>query len=85
MFTSVEDVWVCSLVYSKEMTRGVNVTFNNTVRRVFNCKKWESVKDIAHGFSMVPINVCVIRTRLLMIGVALFERRIVCKCARRLV
>ena len=68
---------------SKEMIRQINVTFNNAIRRVFNYNQWESVKDIVHGFGMVPVDLYLIRARLLMIGVALCSKReIVNVCGR---
>ena len=72
-------VWRCT----SEILRGIGVTFNNAIRKVFHYRKFESVKDILRGFDMLPMDLYVKRVRLLLLFHCMkSERNIVKLCAK---
>jgi hypothetical protein len=71
-------VWRCN----SEALRGIGVTFNNAVRKVFHYRKFESVKDILRGFGILPMDLYIKRVRLVLLFDCLkSERNIVKLCA----
>ena len=45
-------MWKCK----NEQLRQLGVSFNNAVRKVFGCRRYESVKGILQGFCMLPLD-----------------------------
>ena len=60
---------------SKEVERMMGVCFNRTVRRVFGYHDFESVKHILFGSHVLPIDRCITRLVLLLIGSTLRSKR----------
>ena len=58
--------------------RRIIVSFNNAVRKIFQYNRWESVKIVLKRFNMAPIDLFLIRARLLLpFNCKLIERHIV--------
>ena len=60
----------------------ISVSFNDAVRKIFHYKRWESARIVLRGFGMVPMDLHLIRSRLLLLfNCMLSERRIVKVCS----
>jgi hypothetical protein len=71
-------VWVMN----KEEIRRVGVCLNRSVRKVFNYRDFESVKDIMYGFCILPADLFIIRASMLLIGACMkSSRKAVVACA----
>ena len=68
-------------VYScaRESLRRISVSFNDAVRKIFHYNRWKSV---LRGFGMVPMDLHLIRAKLLLLfNCILSKRRIVKVCS----
>jgi hypothetical protein len=66
-----------------EMKRRIGVCLNDCVRKVFNYKRYESVRQVLHGFGMLSMEDFMIRSRLLFISNVLrSDRQVVRKCGQ---
>ena len=71
-------VWSCA----RESVRRISVSFNDAVRKIFHYNKWESVRTVLRGFGVVPMDLHLIRTKLLLLfNCILSERRIAKVCS----
>ena len=71
-------VWSCA----RESLRRISVSFNDAVRKIFHYNRWESVRVVLRGFGMVPMDLHLIRAKLLLLfNCILCERRIVKVCS----
>ena len=68
--------------YARESLRRISVSFNDAVRKIFHYNRWESVRAVLRGFGMVPMDLHLIRAKLLLLfNCILSERRIVKVCS----
>ena len=71
-------VWKCN----NETIRRVGVCFNDAIRRIFGYRRYESVRNIVFEFGMLPVDLYVAKSRLLMVSNAMIsERELVRVCA----
>ena len=64
-----------------ETKRRIGVCFNDCIRKIFGYNRFESVRQILYGFNMLPLDLCIVRARMLLIGSAInSDRRLVKKC-----
>ena len=65
-----------------EEIRRVGVCLNRSVRKIFNYRDFESVKDVMYGFYILPADLAIIRANMLLIGACLkSNRKAVVACA----
>ena len=55
-------VWSCA----GESLRRIGISFNDAVRKIFHYNRWESVRAVLRGFGMVPMELHLIRAKLLL-------------------
>ena len=71
---------VCSC--ARKSLRRISVSFNDAIRKIFHYNIWESVRAVLRGFGMVPMDLHLIRAKLLLLfDCILSERRIVKVCS----
>ena len=71
-------VWSCA----RKSLRIISVSFNDAIRKIFHCNKWKSVKTVLRGFGMAPMDLHLIRDRLLLLlNCVLSEKRNVKVCS----
>ena len=71
-------IWKCN----NEIIRKLGVSVNNAVRKVFHYKYCESVKDILRGFCILPVDLSVTCSKLLLIWDGIHSNRNIVKiCA----
>ena len=54
-------VWSCA----RKSLRRISVSFNDAVRKIFHYNRWESVRAVLRGFSIIPMDLHLIRAKLL--------------------
>jgi hypothetical protein len=64
---------------NREMKRKIGVTFNRAVRRIFGYHDYESVKHILFGFSILPIDLVIVKAQFMLMGACLRSDREVLK------
>ena len=53
--------------FARESLRRINVSFNDAVRKIFHYNRWESVRAVLRVFGMVPMDLHLIRAKLLLL------------------
>ena len=62
-----------------ETKRSVGVCFNDAIRKLFHYNRWESVRNILLGFRMLPMDIYLVQSRLLLIRSAMLSNRKIVK------
>ena len=67
---------------SYETRRRTGVYFNDRIRKIFGYFRYESVRQVLYEFGMLPMDLYIVRSRLLLLGSSLqSNRQLVRKCA----
>ena len=81
MYSNI-NLWSWCVKGKNEKLRKPIISFHNAARKLFNYRRFESVKGILRGFCMLPLDFCIDRMRLLLLYNFLkSERSVVRMCA----